>query len=398
MKTFLQEGDPGLSKQDAIALDAFPSREELARYEVIVLGDIDPQLLGAAAQRDLIEAVNRAGAGLVILPSANEGLARWENQPLEFFLPARASEMTFAPEMEASRSGALSAAGKQTTFCLLGNKVSQADASWKTLPPLMGLLTTARLRPDVRVLVEASDLRMENGRPSPMVTTHYVGSAMVLCHWTDEWWRWAAPSTRGLYDQYWMQAIRALCNQKTTLDDELFELRTDGTRYEEGQSIKLSLQFRDERSAPSEAQGAVISVSGDGASREIVLTREVDRRDLFRGSVANLPPGNYLANVVRPAIGGGREKECAFEVLPRASESARLKPDFDALRKLASQSGGKFYTAATAKRLVDELPRGTAVRTTPLAPRSAWNLPVWAALLVAILSLEWFLRRAGGLL
>jgi hypothetical protein len=313
-------------------------------------------------------------------------------------LPARSNEMTVAPETEAARSGVLSALGKQTPFCLLGDKLNQTDASWKTLPPLGGLLTTSRLRPDVRVLVETSELRMENERLAPLVTTHYVGRAMVLCHWTDEWWRWAAPSTRGHYEQYWMQAIRALCNLKTTFGDEQFEIRTDETRYEEGQSVKLSLQFRDERRAPSEAQGVVIVVRGDGASREIVLMREEDRRDLFRGSVANLPPGNYLANVVRPAIGGGVEKECAFEVLARASESARLKPDFDALRKLASQSGGKFYTVATAKRLAAELPRGTAVRTTPLAPRSAWNLPVWAALLVAILSLEWFLRRAGGLL
>lgn len=119
---------------------------------------------------------------------------------------------------------------------------------------------------------------------------------------------------------------------------------------------------------------------------------------MFRAAVSDLPPGSYQATVVRPAVVTPLEKECRFEIAAPTSESARLRPDFDALRNLAKLSEGKFYTDVTATKLVEDLPHHAAVRTMPLPPQSAWNLPVWAALLVGLLSLEWFLRRATGLL
>lgn len=397
VKIFLQEGDSGLSKQDSTALDAIPTSEELSKYDVIVLGDIDLQLLGVAAQRQLIEVVSRGGAGLVLLPAADAAYSRWENQPLEFLLPARAGDFRGISDAARFHNGVLTNAGKQIPFCFLGDKANQSDVVWKTLPTFIGLLSTSHLRPEVNVLVETRDQRLSDGRPAPIVTAHYVGAAFVLCHWTDEWWRWASPATRGYYDQYWMQAIRMLGAHKLAPSDQQFTLRTEEPRYEEGQSVKLSLHVQERVNAVSNDQGAIVSVRKEGFSREVALNQLADRQDLFRGTVDNLPAGVYEAELIRPSLGRG-ESKCVFEVTPRASESLRIQPDFDALRALASQTGGKFYTAAMSNRLIDDMPRGRAIRTMPLAPRSAWNLPVWAALFVIILSLEWFLRRAGGML
>jgi hypothetical protein len=41
VRTFLQEGDPELSRQDATSLDAFPTRSQLAEFDVIVIGDVN---------------------------------------------------------------------------------------------------------------------------------------------------------------------------------------------------------------------------------------------------------------------------------------------------------------------------------------------------------------------
>lgn len=398
VKTFLQEGDLGLASQDAAALSAIPTREELAQFDVIVLGDIDPEQLGLTANHNLLEAITRGGAGLVLLPAAGESFRRWEDSPLELLLPARAEEIMPLGDSESTHRGALTSIGKQTAFCSLGERTSQSDSAWKTLPPFLGLLKISQLRPEVRVLVEDSEMRMENGRPSPIVTMHYVGAAKVTCHLTDEWWRWAAPNSRGYYDQYWLQAMRFVCSQKTPPSDDQFELTSDADRYQEGDPVRLSLQFRDERVSPSDDHGAVVALSSGETKREVVLRREEGSRNVFRTAVSDLPPGNYQATVVRPAVMAPLEKECRFEIATLASESARLRPDFDALRNLAKLSGGKFYTDVTAADLVGDLPRTAAVRTMPLPPQSAWNLPVWAALLVGLLSLEWFLRRAAGLL
>lgn len=398
LKTYLQEGDAGLSRQDPAALDAFPPREELAKYDVIILGDIDPRLLGVAAQRDLLEVTTRGGVGLALLPSAQQGVVRWIDQPLELLLPARPNEMATQAELDAAHPVTLAALGRQTPFCMLGEKPSQMDRAWRTLPPLFGLLAAARLPKEVRVIVESSDLKSHDGRPAPIVTTHFVGASQVLCHWTDEWWRWAGPSSRTHYEQYWMQAVRSLCSQKPTSGDELFDLRSDATRYTEGQAVRLTLHFRDERLASGDELGPVVSLRSEDVARDLVLSRDEYRRDLFHGSAGNLPAGAYVATVVRPPVLNTQKTECRFEIEAQANEAARLRPDFSSLRLLAEQSGGKFYTAETAAQLPRDLPSGEVMRTSPLAPRAAWNLPVFAACLIGLLGFEWFLRRTGGLL
>lgn len=398
VKTFLQEGDAGLSQQDSTALDAFPNKEDLARFDVIVLGDIDPQLLGRETQRELLEAVTHRGAGLMILPSASLGLDLWSDQPLELLLPARASEIAVPRQWDKPQNAALTSRGAQAPFCSLGERPSQSEPAWQTLPPLFGVLSTSRLRPDVRVLVEASGSRLEDGRPAPVVTSHFAGAGKVLCHWSDEWWRWAAPATRSYYDQYCMQALRGLCTSKSTGTDDQYSLQADASVYEVGEAVRLSLQFHDERLAPQQDDGAVIAITSEAITRQLVLLRDEVRRDRFVSSVSDLPAGAYTASVIRPAVVNSNPKECRFQVTSRSNELTRLRADFTTLQAAALQSGGKFYTLDTAARLPSELPQGIVTRTTPLAPRSAWNLPVWAAFLVGLLTLEWFLRRAGGLL
>lgn len=398
VRLFLQEGDPVLSRQDPIAIDAFPRAAELAQFDVIVLGDLQLSLLGAAAQRDLLDVITRGGAGLVLLPSAKEGFARWENQPLELLMPARSQFITPLDAEEAARPSVLTPIGRQTPFCLLGEKPSQSETAWKTYPAVMGLLAPQQLRPDVRVLLEARGATMADGRAAPIITSHFVGAAKVLCHWSDESWRWAAPRTRDHYDQYWMQAIRSLCAAESAPNDELFRLTTDSDAYDEGEPVRISLHFRDESLAPDDDQGVVVSLRSESVVRHLRLTRDAVRRDFFQGAATSLSPGAYTASIVRPALVSTPSQQPSFEVRSRSSETARLRPDFAALRSAAAESGGRFYMLQTAGSLLKELPQAETQRTTPLPPRSAWNLPHWAALLVLLLVSEWFLRRSSGLL
>jgi len=66
------------------------------------------------------------------------------------------------------------------------------------------------------------------------------------------------------------------------------------------------------------------------------------------------------------------------------------------LRRIASETGGRFYTAETVSDLPQDIvytERGIT-RTERL---DVWDMPIIFALLAALLAAEWGLRRSRGL-
>src|SRR5207248_7636120 len=82
---------------------------------------------------------------------------------------------------------------------------------------------------------------------------------------------------------------------------------------------------------------------------------------------------------------GGSDREFAD---PRLNEAV--------LRRLARESGGKYVRAADAGQVVADL-RASAPRSAAPERRDLWHEPWAFALVIALLSTEWILRRLRGL-
>ena len=68
----------------------------------------------------------------------------------------------------------------------------------------------------------------------------------------------------------------------------------------------------------------------------------------------------------------------------------------DLLKRIAAETGGKYYTPSQTQSLLDDL----TYRQTPYSERvtkDLWDMPVNFMLLVGLLSAEWFLRKREGL-
>jgi len=66
------------------------------------------------------------------------------------------------------------------------------------------------------------------------------------------------------------------------------------------------------------------------------------------------------------------------------------------LKRLAEDTGGRYYTAADASSLAEDityLGRGVTV----VQEKDLWDMPIVLALLVGLVGGEWFLRRRVGL-
>jgi len=119
--------------------------------------------------------------------------------------------------------------------------------------------------------------------------------------------------------------------------------------------------------------------------------------------------GEYVAQI--PAVGAG-QYEARIEAT-RGGESigstvahVRAAPGdaeyFDAtmhaatLRRIADETGGKFYTAAAMQGLAEDL-RYTGRGVTTVEERDLWHLPIVFILLIGLMCAEWGYRRSVGL-
>jgi hypothetical protein len=87
-----------------------------------------------------------------------------------------------------------------------------------------------------------------------------------------------------------------------------------------------------------------------------------------------------------------------FAVIERQTELQNLTADFDLLRKLSANTGGKFFTAASLENLTTELQKTEAksIIHTEESYDSLINLKWVFWLLLLLISCEWFLRKYHG--
>ncbi|MDD3469680.1 MAG: hypothetical protein PHE53_06830, partial [Thermoguttaceae bacterium] len=249
---WLQSADPESPQQDPVLLSQFPSREELNRYDVIILGDASPERfsdLHFEHLRSFISEPQNRRAILVIAgprywPNA------WAATPLAPLLPVyldRVQANPFVQSLQPTPAGSVHPifAGTPLAQPLLAQaQASQSTHStnFNTVPPsnfspvLDWSLTTDALRAGAMVLAESQDRpavvaqpwdnpsdsgsqtadislsqRLQNflsspdsrsepsqphddsTRPAsshPALILHYVGAGQVLYQGFDSTWRW----------------------------------------------------------------------------------------------------------------------------------------------------------------------------------------------------------------
>ena len=403
LSTFLQDADPEYAEQDRTALRSFPlAREELFKYDVLVLGDVDPRLVPRSVWPELTEFVAEKGGGAVFI--AGPQFLPWDYGEVPDVAPLLPIDLAAIPASGGTLPADVSRGyvvrptplGMQLPPFQLGDTPAETEQIWRSLPPLYWLAELDQLKPAVQLLAEHPTHTASGGRHLPIIISQFVGAGKVWFHATDSTWRWRIGVGDVYFARYWVQTIRYLARGKLTSGGGT-ELSTDRREYQRGEPVAVRLRFRDERLAPADDEVTVFVETPGEPRRRTVLRRNATLRGLFDGSLANLGDGQYELFVAEPQT-SGTVPSTRFTVLAPAGEMARTVMDRATLVAAAETTRGKFYTIAEASRLADELPRGRRVPIESLAPLEIWNR--WWVLgpFLLVLVGEWVLRRHKGML
>jgi hypothetical protein len=391
LTSFLAEGDPGYADQDQTAVRLPPVRsEELEKFDVIILGDCDPQQLGNVLLEQIARLVQDRGTGLVVMAGPRYVPIGLRGMPLESLLPVPIDAMVMPDPASLIGEG----------FAPQPSRGVAGGIPWPTdgqLPAMYWLLEAQAIRPTARVMLQSGSRAGRDGRPMPVVVTQFVGAGQVWLQLTDEMFRLGSfRGTASPHEAYWLHTIRTLARAKLLGATDQAELVVGGKRFAPGQSVPVRVRLLNPELIGSTDE-VEVSIEQDGASpRSLRMNVDPARRGQFVGSIDNLAPGSYRVTLVKPPL-ESQPPSSTFVIQRPQGEQQRLAADLNVLRNAAEVSTGKYYNIEDASELIDDLPPGRRVRQQPLPPRPLWNHPLVPCLIVGLLASEWMLRRRWGL-
>jgi uncharacterized membrane protein len=393
--------DLAMASPEELSLIPFPTdelfREHLDSFDLVIFQDFNygPYQVAAYLPR-IRDYVIKGGAFAMIGGTRAFGGGGYEHTPIAEILPVRMAPGTSALSMHEFTPTLVEAMARHPIVELVPDQ-AENQKTWSELAPLVGANKLLGLREGSHVLLVHPNEKDAQGGAMPVLAVGTAGQGRVLALAADSSWRWSITTAgrRGdasAYERFWDRALRWLAR------DPLLEpahIETDRERYGPGAPIKARMLLRDDRYQPLASHALellVLDMQGGVSSRQH-LESDVDGTASAELRVPADPGAYRLA--VRDPQSEALIAEQGFIVEAGGDELADPRPRPDLLREIAAVTGGSFYREADAPRLdVFDRTRARALGTVITAPFAS---PWFFALLVAVLGLEWALRRSWGL-
>lgn len=389
-----------LSVDDADELaGGFPtSREELFSYRAIILGSVGAGFFSPDQLRMIADFVSRRGGSLLMLggPDAfTEG--DYAGTPVADVLPVildeeRGGSSSFLAEVEVDATPA----GREHAALQLAPDTSGAERDWTSLPRLSSLNPVHEIKPGATTLLSGSSPDVEEDLVVLAWQRYGRGKALALP--VHDTWTWQMHSDVPLEDQthetLWRQLLRWMVDE---VPDRI-AVDVGGEAADPGRPTEVSVQVSDSAFFGVNDASVSARIAGpEGFEDEHELGWTGEEDGAYRTSFT--PPEAGLYRIEVEAGRGEAEPGRATGWL-RAAPSER--EFFDAgmgrelLGRVAEETGGRFYTAASVGSLPEDI-QYTGSGVTVVEERDLWDMPALLLLLVLLVGTEWSYRRWRGL-
>ena len=380
-------------------VSGFPrTRDELFAYRGLILGSIEAGAFTGDQLRMIAEFVERRGGGLLVLGggrSFSEG--SYAGTPVADVLPVvleRPQKAAGDVPIVARLKVHPTRAGEAHAVTQLGANEKESSTRWNSMPGVTSVNVLTAIKPGATVLLSGTDER----RREQIVLAHQrYGRGKALAFPIQDSWLWqmhaSMPVDDLTHENYWRQLLRWLVD---TVPDHV-ETHTTTERVEAGDTVTLTAAVVDPTFVEINDARVVAHITGPKGQVDVPLQWTGEKSGEYRGTFVAPDEGAYAAQVeatrAEKALGTGsvqwRAAPGDAEYFDAAMQTARL-------RRIADETGGRFYTPATMAALPEDL-RYSGRGITTVEERDLWHMPIVLMLLMALVCTEWGYRRAVGL-
>ena len=173
---------------------------------------------------------------------------------------------------------------------------------------------------------------------------------------------------------------------------------TPSAALEDDGRVRLRAEVRDTTYLPtSDADVQARVVGPDGAAQTVDLHPDPTEQGVYLADWNAERAGSYITEVTahRGQQELGRDV-VTFRRENGVAENFHREQNRELLEKLATQTGGQYWTPEDVSKLAAEIPYSTAgitIRET----KELWNMPAIFLLLILLRFSEWLLRRKWGI-
>lgn len=404
---FTQDSSPGVP-----ALNAFPSqRDELFKYHVIILGDVDPERHLGLARLELLKEFVSAGGGVVFLSGPHHNPLRYpRSADIYTLLPVQVSEAGnlegFESPVTKSFNVKLSAVGREHPVMRLDNDPARNLQLWENedgrfydhLPGFFWFASVGRAKGNAVVLAQHPELTQPlSNPPKPLVIFAFMnyGKGRTFFSAVDNTWRWRAGVDNLHFYRFWGQVCRFVAAGRLLGKTPRYMITSDKEVYSIGDSVRVECQVYDANMNPSEDETISVYHQVQGATGEalqkIELSLHLEGQGIYRGTISAGARGRHDIWL------GTADERFAFtsytvEVPALEARDTRLNRTLG--QQIAGLSGGAYFDFSDVMKAVEKVQGITHTSEGLVEDDNLWDEWWVVVLITAVLAFEWILRKA----
>lgn len=375
----------------------YPREEdELFAYDAVIWNEVDLADLSLKQLELTRDFVDRRGGAFLLLTGESTLIDNNFNEtplaPMLPVVPVKSDADSLAPQeffqVKSTYEGELSGAWS------LGEDLDQSHLEWLGLPPLFGFhpFSLTRAGATVMACVSHPDDELDN---LPFYIRQRFGSGVSAVMAAGETWsmRMKSPLKNDSHERLWRQIVRSLVAEAPQRI-EYVDLPSSASV---GETMDIITLIKDKAYIDKEALDVDLRIiSPDGEPYEMGV--EESLRDIGRYSAQYAPAKPGLHIIEANASDEGEEavtRRQAFAIQANVDEFKTPRSDFGYLQRVAEASGGAFFTIDELDKVVPAIPYAVPDEAKTLRIH-LWHNPLFYALLVLLMAIEWRLRRTHG--
>ncbi|MDB4917034.1 MAG: hypothetical protein JWM95_4678 [Gemmatimonadetes bacterium] len=389
-------------RDSAELIGGFPvKRAELFSFRAIILGSIESSFFSGDQLRMLAEFVSQRGGTLLALggrSSFSEG--GYANTPMAEVLPValeRAGRDTNAPTITLKirpTSEGLTHAALQ-----LRNSDAANTARWDSLPPLTSVNQLGPLRAGATVLLTGRDTVSGASKADvPLLAYQHYGRGMGVVLGVQDTWLWRMHASMPVEDvthaTLWRQMLRWAVEG---VPDQV-EISATPARVGPGEPVVLRAHVADSAFMDVNDASVVAKVTTpSGRIVDVPMEWSLKEDGSYTGRFITEETGVYGLSA-ESRRGRDTTRSVAGSLLADDQgadvEQAELRTPL--LKRIARETGGKYYPLADTGHLPDDVVF-TEAGVTVREAHDLWDMPIVFIVLATLLAAEWIFRRRRGL-
>jgi uncharacterized membrane protein len=387
----------GVGSQGELVTGFPKTEEELFAYDALMIGSIEAGFFNADELRNIEAFVARRGGGFLALGGrlAFDG-GKYKGTTIEELLPVAltGNPVDDTNSFQAAYKPVLTGAGQTHPITKLSEDRSQNQKMWNELPAISVSEILTGIKPGASVLLEA---KRNDGPTVPLLVQQRYGRGQTLALTASDTWRWRMrmDSKSTSHETFWRQMLRYLVSG-TPLQTEV---TSEQDVYSLDDTIKIVADVRDKKfNAVADAHATARITKPSGATVDVPLNfTTLNDANTYNGEFKADELGQHKIELIGTSASlGALNAKSDVLVSDLNREYYGAAQNSDLLKRIALETGGKYYTPDQTQSLLDDL----TYRQSPYSERvtkDLWDMPINFMLIVGLLCGEWFLRKREGL-